>query len=87
MEIVFGSNELKKNCGRMFRSILEISNTQQSCVPATALSSEPFYFVLLASWKPGQGVLDTRLGVLEAGLGVLEVRLGILEARLGVLEA
>ena len=42
---------------------------------------------MLASWKPGLGVLETRLGVLEAGLGVLEAGLGVLEARLGVLEA
>ena len=60
-----------------------LSNAQQSCVPATALRSEPFYFLLLASLKLGLGVLETRLGVLEAGLGVLEAGLGVLEARLG----
>ena len=65
----------------------KISNAQQSCVPATALRSYPFYFLLLASWKLGLGVLETRLGVLEAGLGVLEARLGVLEASLGVLGA
>ena len=63
------------------------SNAQQRCVPATALRSKPFYFLLLASWKLGLRVLETRLGVLEARLGVLKVRLGVLEARLGVLEA
>ena len=39
---------------------------------------------MLASWKLGFGVLETRLGVLEAGLAVLEAGLGVLEARLGV---
>ena len=43
--------------------------------------------MLLASWKLGLGVLETRLGVLEAGLGVLEAGLGVLEAGPSVLEA
>ena len=76
------------------KALNKLSNAQQRCVSATALSSQPFYFFLLASWRPGPGALETRRGVLEAGLGVLgagpgvlEARLGVLEARLGVLEA
>ena len=65
----------------------KLSNAQQSCVPATALSSEPFHFFAIGFLEVGLGVLEARLGVLEAGLGVLEAGLGVLEAGLGVMEA
>ena len=43
----------------------------RAAYPPPRLDVNLFLFLLLASWKPGLGVLETRLGVLDAGFGVL----------------